>query len=124
MNQDPYLSKDLDYLLTSSSFKYRTTAEAITSKAINANQSKINNYLFGNQIGHLEIIISHRQQYELVFQRGKQAQIKSQTPELLSQEPLVCLPVIKLLRGTQHHDCNRKISCIILLFDMLFESRF
>ena len=49
MNQDPYLSKDLDYLLTSSSFKDRTTAEAITSKAIDANQSKINNYLFGNQ---------------------------------------------------------------------------
>ncbi|PXY94608.1 hypothetical protein DKK76_09060 [Frischella perrara] len=55
MNQDPYLSKDLDYLLTSSSFKDRTTAEAIKSKAINRNQSKINNYLFGNQIGYLVI---------------------------------------------------------------------
>lgn len=54
MNQDPYLSKDLDYLLTSS-FKDRTTAEAIKSKAINRNQSKINNYLFGNQIGYLVI---------------------------------------------------------------------
>lgn len=55
MNQDPYLSKDLDYLLTSSSFKDRTTAEAIKSKAINRNQSKINNYLFGIQIGYLVI---------------------------------------------------------------------
>ena len=55
MNQDPYLSKDLDYLLTSSSFKDRTTAKAIKSKAINRNQSKINNYLFGNQIGYLVI---------------------------------------------------------------------
>ena len=40
---------------TAPSFTDRAIAEAITSKAIDANQSKINNYLFGNQIGYLEI---------------------------------------------------------------------
>ena len=34
---------------TATSFTDRATAEAITSKAIDANQSKINNDLFGNQ---------------------------------------------------------------------------
>lgn len=40
---------------TASSFTDRATAEAITSKAIDANQSKINNYLSGSQKGYLEI---------------------------------------------------------------------
>ena len=40
---------------TASSFTDRATAEAITSKAIDANQSKINNYLLGSQKGYLEI---------------------------------------------------------------------
>ncbi|WP_179854725.1 RNase A-like domain-containing protein, partial [Gilliamella sp. wkB171] len=40
---------------TASSFTDRATAEAITSKAIDANQSKINDYLSGSQKGYLEI---------------------------------------------------------------------
>ena len=40
---------------TASSFTDRTTAEVITSKAIDTNQSKINNYLSGSQKGYLEI---------------------------------------------------------------------
>lgn len=123
MNQDPYLSKDLDYLLTSSSFKDRTTAEAIKSKAINRNQSKINNYLFGNQIGYL--VINYKSSSPIGISISKCQTSASQVSKgriILVRNPT--MPFIKLLRITQHHDCKRKIPCIILLFDMLFESRF
>ncbi|KDN09383.1 filamentous hemagglutinin family outer membrane protein [Gilliamella apicola] len=40
---------------TASSFTDRATAESVTSKAIEANQSKIDAYLTGNQKGYLEI---------------------------------------------------------------------
>ena len=123
MNQDPYLSKDLDYLLTSSSFKDRTTAEAITSKAIDANQSKINNYIFGNPKDYLEIDYNLSSPIGISISKCQtSASQVSKGRIILVRNPT--MPFIKLLRITQHHDCKRKISCIILLFDMLFESRF
>ncbi|WP_263057346.1 RNase A-like domain-containing protein [Pectobacterium sp. F1-1] len=40
---------------TASSFSDRATAEAVTSRAIDSNQSKIKDYLSGSQKGYLEI---------------------------------------------------------------------
>ncbi|EOC5258509.1 hemagglutinin repeat-containing protein, partial [Enterobacter asburiae] len=40
---------------TASSFTDRATAEAVTSKAIDSNQAKIQSYLSGNQKGYLEL---------------------------------------------------------------------
>jgi len=40
---------------TASTFTDRATAEAVTSKAIDSNQSKIQSYLSGSQKGYLEL---------------------------------------------------------------------
>ncbi|WP_241602295.1 RNase A-like domain-containing protein [Rosenbergiella nectarea] len=58
---------------TASSFTDRATAEAITSKAIDANQSKINNYLSESQKGYLEIDYKSSSTVGINISKGKKS---------------------------------------------------